>query len=78
MRSCTVPKIFGFRKWFESRFHELCVNHDYAYSIKAGKLRSDKILSMQMHKRGYTTLGLLTFVILQSPFGWYNYYKGEK
>ena len=30
-RHCTVPNIFGFRKWFESQYGLLCEQHDTAY-----------------------------------------------
>jgi len=40
-RHCTVPKIFGFRKWFESRYGDLCEAHDGAYERGDCRLCAD-------------------------------------
>jgi hypothetical protein len=33
-RYCTIPKIFGFRHWFEPRFSAFCQVHDLGYKLR--------------------------------------------
>lgn len=40
-RFCTVPKILGFRDWFERSYGDLCEVHDAAYDEGKELLKAD-------------------------------------
>jgi hypothetical protein len=60
--SCSAPKILGFRKWFESRFADLCFEHDALYVLRKWrtKLYADFLIAAKIVERGYFWLGFGT------------------
>jgi len=79
-RFCTVPNIFGLRKWWTKRFNLECKAHDYLYETKSvPRIKADYIYAKTMWNRGYRLLSLPTFLILYS-FGWIEWYNvlGDK
>lgn len=72
-RSCTIPKIFGLRRWFESKFGDLCEFHDYSYQLRLGKTKADMAMLKGMYKRGYWYLVPPTFIFFNT-FGFWYYY----
>lgn len=78
-RWCTVPKIFGFRKWFEDRFGcDCCKYHDYHYveiwrNWRSGskppltRLQADNIFFRCMVKKGkgYYPIAILSWLHLR-------------
>jgi len=76
-RYCTIPAIFGFRQWFESRFRDLCIKHDRRYvERKLLKWHVDMVFVAHMVRRGkhYTPLAIGAWVMFWSPIGlWYWY-----
>lgn len=73
-RHCTVPKILGFRDWFEERFGELCKQHDETYIAQQGgevaRLMADLRLTSGMWSRGYWWFAIPTQAFL-TGLGWY-------
>lgn len=70
-RYCTIPAIFGLRKWFESRFSDLCQHHDLTYEARHGtRRRADLELYAGMVKRGYPLTGVLSYLVIRA-IGWY-------
>lgn len=71
-RECTLPKIFGLRKWFENRFGDLCHAHDQAYVARTGKLKADIAFLKGMSERGYIWLAIPTaFFFFTAGFFYY-------
>jgi hypothetical protein len=60
--ACTVP--WPFRKWFESRFADLCHAHDDAYvkRIWHAKVVSDYVLALHIADRGYGWLAFCSII----------------
>ena len=58
MGKCTVPKIFGIKKWFDKKFNDLCEQHDLLYSTRIwhDKVVTDFSLSLEFARRGYHAL----------------------
>lgn len=74
--SCTVPKLFGMKDWFEKRFGDLCEAHDYWYVHRTmSKWEADKRLARGMWKRGYKTLSVITFIACQTPYAFWLWYR---
>lgn len=73
-RYCTVPKVFGLRDWFVSRFNDLCKEHDRRYQNREGyQLHADWQMVKGMAKRGYpVTAGITMTVFLVA--GWLLWY----
>ena len=76
-RECTLPKIFGLRKWFENRFGDLCHAHDAAYVARTGKIKADLAFLKGMTQRGYWWLVPPT-AIMFATVGTYMYYTGNR
>lgn len=72
-RTCTIPKIFGLRDWFENRFGDLCERHDFEYSNRTGKWSADMRLVRGMWDRGYWWLAVPTFLFVNT-IGIFYYY----
>jgi hypothetical protein len=73
-RKCTVPKLFGFREWFEERFGDLCAAHDDAYVNRSGsQIAADWVFAKGMWQRGYGWLAIPSFIVIAS-FGWLYWY----
>lgn len=68
--TCTIPRIFGFDKWFNSRFSDLCDTHDDAYVTRVwgDKVVGDFAFCASMAARGYITLAFACFAFF-SLFG---------
>ncbi|MGL4999515.1 MAG: hypothetical protein ACRC5T_11150 [Cetobacterium sp.] len=64
---CTVPKLLGFNHWFQSRFGDLCEQHDLAYLTRKWQLKqiADYEISGEIIKQGYFALGCACFVYCQ-------------
>ena len=77
-RYCTVPAVFGFRKWFERRFKDLCEAHDRAYETRSWvkKIRSDWLMIQQMWQRGYRLLSVIAYLFFVS-IGTLVWFKGK-
>lgn len=77
-RKCTVPKILGFREWFESRFSDLCAAHDASYIAQKGgelgRFIADAQFSMGMWSKGYRWLSIFSFYIIWVA-GWVLWYN---
>lgn len=70
-RKCTIPKIFGFRKWFENRFGDLCAIHDAKYIKREGwRIVVDYHFAKGMWQRGYGWLAIPSFVVIYA-IGWW-------
>lgn len=73
-RKCTIPKIFGLREWFESRFGDLCEYHDLAYVERKGlRIVADYQFAKGMWMRGYRWLAVPSFLAVYM-FGWLYWY----
>lgn len=70
-RYCTIPKIFGFREWFENHFGDLCEIHDIQY-IEKNITRKDSDLQFVrgMRNRGYPILAFFSYLVIR-PVGWF-------
>lgn len=77
MGSCSVPRLLGFKNWFDERFGDLCENHDSLYTSKSAVSRydADCKLAGSMFFRGYPFFAIITFVAVRS-FGWLFYKRG--
>jgi hypothetical protein len=65
-----VPKILGFRAWFESRFGDLCALHDLAYIHRAGwRIVVDYTFAKNMWLAGYWWLAIPSFILI-CAVGW--------
>lgn len=74
--TCSVPRILGFRKWFEKRFGDLCHKHDEGYMLRTRtKLEIDAAMVGGMWVRGYRLLAVGAFLVFQSPIAYYKWYK---
>jgi hypothetical protein len=62
--NCTIPRLFGFKNWFDSLFADLCDWHDgeYVRGCPYLKFKSDVVISWKIAKRGYRALGILTLI----------------
>lgn len=74
-RACTLPKIFGLRRWFENRFGDICEIHDYGYVMRLGKWKTDMIFLKRMWERGYWWLAIPTFIMFNTVGFFYYYTK---
>lgn len=67
-RYCTIPEIFGLRSWFETRFSDLCKQHDAVYVQRKfgeiGRLVADLQFCMGMWGKGYRALAVLSFYVI--------------
>lgn len=78
--ACTVPKLFGFRDWFESKFKALCDDHDALYLKRVWKIKwmADFLISAQIAERGYVALAIAAFIynaVLGTPYWLWKKYK---
>jgi len=66
MARCSVPRILGFGDWFDSRFDDLCHEHDRRYKTlnPLKKLQADFIFARGVAKKGYPEFGVVCFTIL--------------
>lgn len=67
MGSCTLPEIFGLKKWFDDKFGDCCDWHDERYLKRdCWKIQADYMLSAMIAMKGprYFILGILAFVVL--------------
>lgn len=74
-RFCTMPNIPLFRDWYEKRFGKYCKEHDEDYDKGECKLCNDKKLAGYIWRDGYKTLSVLTFLAVNLPQVWYEFYK---
>lgn len=64
MGKCTVPRLLGFKEWFDKHFDSYCQKHDAAYKATLNpfkKLWADVLMLWGMGKH---TLGLWRDVVL--------------
>jgi len=70
-RYCTVPKILGFRAWFERNFGSICKEHDNDYIRKViTRKEADLKMYQSMVKLGYPLFGSIVYWIFLRPLGW--------
>ena len=70
-RYCTIPKILGFRKWFEKRFQECCQEHDVDYvEQEISRYDADRKMYNCMKAKGYKVFGAITYYGFLRPLGW--------
>lgn len=70
-RYCTIPTIFGLRDWFETRFGDLCEEHDRRYIEREGTQRdADLAMCAGMVERGYPLLAGVTYWLFFRTIGW--------
>lgn len=68
IRLCTMPKIFGFRDWFESQYGDLCEVHDASYEKGKCLTCADFKFLSGMIKQDWKTKKInLLFSIPSSP-----------
>ncbi len=68
MGNCSVPNIFGLKKWFDENFGDCCDWHDERYIARdCWKIQADYGVSVRIAKKSphYIPLGAIAFVILQ-------------
>ena len=68
MARCSVPRILGFGDWFDSRFDDLCHEHDRRYKTlnPLKKIQADFSMSSKVCQRGYVLLGIVSLCFLLS------------
>lgn len=79
MSACTIPNLFGFKKWFSARFESACEWHDARYVARdCWKIQADYGVSVMIAKRAwyYFPLAVMVFLFLTvapvSYFMWYT------
>lgn len=77
---CSVPRIFGFDKWFERHFSDLCKKHDKEYKTFCPykKIKADISMAWHMAKRKFPLLAFLTLIFLSTCGSVYWIYKRTK
>lgn len=76
-RYCTTPDIFGFREWFEKRFHYICEEHDKDYTeMVIPRRAADRKVLLGMIEKDYLFFGLFVYFYLRA-FGWFYWYYVE-
>jgi hypothetical protein len=65
---------FGFRKWFNDKFGDLCEEHDWHYERRIDRRRADCILAGKIIQCGYPGLGVVTYIFVRL-IGWRHYPK---
>jgi hypothetical protein len=63
--ACSVPRIFGIKKWWMVSFGDICRMHDILYSQRIWKLKvsSDFEMCSLMAARGYPYLAIFLFIV---------------
>jgi hypothetical protein len=65
MGACSLPKVFGLKDWFDSRFNDCCEWHDERYVKRdCWKIQADYGVSLRIAKKGYRVVGVLSFIAL--------------
>lgn len=74
-RHCTIPKIFGLRKWYEKHFSDLCKEHDSAYIIRYGTRRDADLKFMAgMVKKGFPFTAFFSYIVIRAiGWAWWNF-----
>ena len=73
MAYCSVPRLLGFGKWFETRFGGLCKQHDKYYAVGIlPRKAADCYLMSGIVLKGYPVFGFLTYIAVRL-FGWLHY-----
>lgn len=74
MARCTIPHLFGFDKWYQKRFGDLCEAHDRSYMLRLGsKWKADAALFKGIWGRGYRALAVGTWLFC-ATIGWWYWY----
>ena len=74
-RYCTIPALFGLRRWFEARFKGGCKTHDIDYVDRIiTRLEADLKMKRYIENKGYPILARLIYSLFLRPFGWLYYY----
>lgn len=74
-RHCTMLKIPKFRDWYESRYGNLCEQHDIDYEL-GEKWHGDKKLFTSIWFKNTLldkVMAVLTFAAVQLPWVWVEY-----
>lgn len=67
MGACSVPNIFGLKRWFDKRFEGACEEHDAHYVARdCWKMQADFLVAARiaMVAPRYIPLGFAAFVAL--------------
>lgn len=72
MGACTLPRVLGFKKWFDARFGDLCESHDAMYDAAFPRKQADLILCSGVMIRGYPALAIAAYIVVRA-FGWLHY-----
>lgn len=69
-RHCTIPAIFGFRHWFETKFGKACLQHDKDYlAQRITRKRADIKMFAYMVNKGYPMIAIIAYGFNRA-FGW--------
>ena len=81
MGNCSIPHIFGLKKWFDKNFGDCCDWHDERYVLRdCWKVKADYGVSVRIatKKVYYLPLGVVSFVILTvHPLAYIMWYTNE-
>lgn len=75
--ACSLPYVLGLKQWFDTRFGDLCDEHDARYVARdISKWRADWRLVSGIYQRSpiYLPVAVLVFLFCWSAVGlWYWY-----
>lgn len=76
MGGCSVPKLFGIKRWFDAHLKDICDEHDAYYLQRRWRAKvqgDDFIIAARLAERGYLLFAFASvpYLTIAGTFYWF-------